>query len=823
MVVKAVRNYGVINLSRRYSVLFAFLLLFTTGCDWFGGRDDPEPDVPSDINEIINLTVSEGVLSPTFTIAETNYSVEVENAIESIRVTATLESNVATLQINGETAQSGVASNEIALNEGANLINVVATSESGLSRTVVITVNRAEAEELSVALTALTLSNINYSPAFDGGIFQYTATVSSSVDSTVITAVTEDPNATLVYGSQQPVASGVSSQAFELAVGENQFTVAVHSADGLSSMVYYITVVREQPLSNNADLNSLSLSEGSLSPVFDSAVIDYSATVNASVESITVTLEIADENAVATVNGEVVSSQQASQPIALQQGSNEVSVIVTAEDGTTSKTYSVDVVRLAPPLPSNLIEENILISSNYEALDGFSVVAAHGNTLVVGAPSEDSGSAGVGGDQSDNSKSSSGAVYVFVRELIDGEYQWRQQAYIKASNPGASPGAGHSGDLFGLSLAIWDDTLVVGAPYEDSNSTGVNGEQNNEELTNAGAVYVFTRVGENWTQQAYLKPSTQTVFGTRFGTSVDIHKHEIIVGAPLENSRSTGVNGDETNTFSRMSGAAYVFKRDANNEWSQNVYLKASTNDPSDQFGEVVRIHDGTAAVGSTFESSNAQGINGDESNNSAQSSGAVWVFSESNGEWAQEAYIKSSNSETQDNFSRGIAMDLFGDRLAVGAWFEDSSSTGIDGDQSDNSAESSGSVYIFEKDGDDWMQTAYIKASNTDAGDSFGYSIALASNKLLVGARREDSGASGINGDESDNSVASAGAGYLFKLENGLWQQTNYIKPSVNQGSSTFASWLAMTNEFIAIDTKTLDSKEVVYVFREESEETSR
>jgi cadherin-like protein/FG-GAP repeat protein len=819
MVVKSARNFWVVNLTRGYSIVFAFLLLFTTGCDWFGGSDDPEPEIPSDINELIALSVSEGTLSPAFTIAETNYVVEVENAIESIRVTATLESDVATLQINGEDAVSGVASNEIALVEGANLINVVATSESGLPRTIVLTVNRALPDELSVLLTSLTLTNITYSPTFEGETIEYTATVSGDIDSTVITAVTEDPNATLVYGSQQPVTSGASSQAFELAVGENNLAVEVHSADEANIKAYYITVTREQPLSNNADLNNLSLSTGSLSPGFDSGTTDYTSTVNFGVESVTVTLEIADENAVATVNGEVVTSQQPSQPIALQEGNNSISVAVTAEDGTSTKAYSVVVVRQAAPLPSNLIEENILISSNYEALDGFSVVAAHGNTLVVGAPSEDSGSAGVGGDQSDNSKSSSGAVYVFVRELIDDEYQWRQQAYLKASNPGASPGAGHSGDLFGLSVAIWDDTLVVGAPYEDSNSTGVNSEQNNEELVNAGAVYVFIRDGENWTQQAYLKPSTQTFFGTRFGTSVDIHKHEIIVGAPAENSRSTGVNGDETNTFSRMSGAAYVFKRDANNEWSQNVYLKASTNDPSDQFGEVVRIHDGTAAVGSTFESSNAQGINGDERNNSAQSSGAVWVFSESNGEWAQEAYIKSSNSETQDNFSRGIAMDLRGDRLAVGAWFEDSNATGVDGDQLDNSSNGSGSVYIFEKDGDQWMQTAYIKASNTDAGDSFGYSISLASNKLLVGARREDSGASGVNGDESDNSVASAGAAYLFKLENGIWQQTNYIKPSVNQGSSTFASRLTMTNEFIAIDTKTLDSKEVVYVFREESE----
>ena len=120
-------------------------------------------------------------------------------------------------------------------------------------------------------------------------------------------------------------------------------------------------------------------------------------------------------------------------------------------------------------------------------------ISGDGNTLAVGAPHESSAARGVGGDQDDNSLYNSGAVYVYVRSGDN----WTQQAYIKASNPGQS-------DMFGLSLALSGDgnTLVVAAPWEASAATGVNGDQNDNSLPQAGAVYVFTRAGNTWSQHA---------------------------------------------------------------------------------------------------------------------------------------------------------------------------------------------------------------------------------------------------------------------------------------------------------------------------------
>ena len=130
---------------------------------------------------------------------------------------------------------------------------------------------------------------------------------------------------------------------------------------------------------------------------------------------------------------------------------------------------------------------------------------------------------------------------------------------------------------------------------------------------------------------------------------------------------------------------------------------------------------------------------------------------------WSQQAYIKASNTETLDIF--GVSLALDGDALAVGAESEDSSATGINGDQTDNSASNSGAVYVFTRDaGGIWSQQAYIKASNTQAGDRFGTMITLDGDTLAVGAENEDSSATGVAGDQADNSAMDAGAVYVFE-----------------------------------------------------------
>src|SRR5690606_29556672 len=132
------------------------------------------------------------------------------------------------------------------------------------------------------------------------------------------------------------------------------------------------------------------------------------------------------------------------------------------------------------------------------------------------------------------------------------------------------------------------------------------------------------------------------------------------------------------------------------------------------------------------------------------------------------EAYIKASNTSENDEF--GSYVSLSGDTLAVGVRFEDSASTGVGGDQSDHSASASGAVYVFKRTSGVWAQEAYLKASNTDAGDWFGHSVSLLGDTLAVGAYGEESASTGVGGDETDNSASISGAVYVVLRTYGVW-----------------------------------------------------
>ncbi len=87
-----------------------------------------------------------------------------------------------------------------------------------------------------------------------------------------------------------------------------------------------------------------------------------------------------------------------------------------------------------------------------------------------------------------------------------------------------------------------------------------------------------------------------------------------------------------------------------------------------------------------------------------------------------------------------------------------------MDGDQTSKAAKGAGAVYVFSRDAGVWSQKSYVKASNTDANDSFGRVVGLSSETLVVGAFNEASGDAGINGNQADNSATSAGAMYVFR-----------------------------------------------------------
>lgn len=553
------------------------------------------------------------------------------------------------------------------------------------------------------------------------------------------------------------------------------------------------------PLGTDATLILLSVSGAALVPEFSPSVTSYAATVSSGRNSVDVFAIPNDGNASFAINGSVNAA------VALAAGDTNISIVVTAENGVTTRSYTVVVSH------QTIAQEAYIKASNTgsDSFGGHVTLSADGKTLVATAFWEDSAAIGVDGDQTDDSALQSGAVYVFTR---DGVGTWMQQAYIKASNT-------ETGDRFGTSLSLSDDgnTLAVGSSEEDSAAIGANGDQTDNSAFASGAVYVFTRdTGGVWTQQAYLKASNSEIldrFGTRMRISGD--GNTLAVGTVLEDSAATGVNGDQMDNSASNSGAVYVFTRDTGGVWTQQAFIKASNTEADDFFGISVALSTGgeTLVVGARMENSAATGVNGDQMDTSAPGAGAVYVFSrDSGGVWMQQAYIKASNTEAGDFFGESLSMSGDGNTLAVSASKEDSAATGDGGDQMDNSVRDAGAVYVFTRSGGDfWTQQAYIKASNPDESDQFRIvTLSDNGNILAVGTDREASADTGVDGDQTDNSILNAGAVYLFTRDGrDVWTQLAYLKAS-NTGAQDFFSqdlWLSGDGNTLAVGAKGEDS----------------
>ena len=452
-----------------------------------------------------------------------------------------------------------------------------------------------------------------------------------------------------------------------------------------------------------------------------------------------------------------------------------------------------------------------LKASNTDASDNFGRrVALDGNTLIIGAADEDSAGISVNsGLESNNAESGSGAVYVFVRN----NGTWSLQAYIKASNT-------ESGDAFGSSVAINGDTLVVGAPNEDSNLTTIIHSPSSSDETatgngalESGAVYVFTRSGTTWSQQAYLKASNAGA-ADNFGSSVAIHGDTVVIGAPGEDGHlltgSTSPPPDNTTTgdSASASGAAYVFTR-SGTTWSQQAYIKASNVGANDTFGMNVAISVDTVTVGAPGEDGGGVGVTAGSPNdtitgNAVAGSGAAYIFTRSGTTWSQQAYVKASNTGGGD--AVGTSMGIDNDTAVVGAAGEGSNGTGVNpgpAAEADNTATASGAVYVFTRTGTTWSQQAYIKASNTESGDAFGSSVAINGTTLVVGAPGEDSSLTTVlQGSPSNlttgDGALDAGAAYAFLNQGGGWSQQAYLKAPNAETVDVFGTSVSISGDTV-------------------------
>ena len=263
----------------------------------------------SDNNYLENLLVSEGTLTPVFNKETEEYSLEVEYDVDNIYVLAYAEDATATISGNGQRK----------LLVGQNKIEVVVTSESGLTRTYTINVLRKPA--VSALLKKLEVKDYSIQPKFDMNTKSYSVTVNNEITSLDLIIETLDDNATYTITGNS-----------DFIVGNNKVIIHVLSSDGVTTEDYVINVNR-QIYSNNF-LSYILPSKGTLSPSFEKETMNYKITVEDTVDSIYIDAEAEDSNS--TVEGVGTYS--------LNKGENVVNLKVTSALGIT-RIYTITIIR----------------------------------------------------------------------------------------------------------------------------------------------------------------------------------------------------------------------------------------------------------------------------------------------------------------------------------------------------------------------------------------------------------------------------------------------------------------------------------------------
>lgn len=420
--------------------------------------------------------------------------------------------------------------------------------------------------------------------------------------------------------------------------------------------------------------------------------------------------------------------------------------------GGSAKGFWLTLQTLAGlPLPNwtGPVTETKIAASDGQVSDFFGAavdIAKDADFVIVGAQLEDGGS----GDP----KSNAGTAYIFTKSGSS----WSQQAKLIASDAAAS-------DQFGVSVAINSDGTyaVMGAQFEDGGA--------GDPITQAGAGYVFVRSGSTWTEQAKLVASDAAASDTLGSTSaMDDDGVYVAIGTSANDnytgsvyiftrSGSTwsqqanltasdaqtgdlfsyvsfnsdasyiicGADGEDTNGGN--AGAAYIFTR-SGSSWSEQQKITASDAAAGDLFGNYVAMDaDGdTVIVGARMDNTRT---------------GAAYIFTRSGSTWTEQAKLTASDAAQQDRFGTFVGLSDNGDYAFVGSELD----------------AGGGSLYVFERSGSSWSQIKQLQASDREQGDALGNAIAVNNigNIIIAGAKGEDGG--------SGNPASGQGAAYIYEV----------------------------------------------------------
>ena len=282
------------------------------------------------------LSLSGVTLTSAFASGTIAYTASVANSVTETTVTATARDENASVEVTSEDADDQTLGDQVALAVGETTVAIEVIAEDGeTTRTYMVTVTRAGSANAS--LSSLSLSGVTLKPVFASGVTVYTASVANSVTETTVTA-------TAVAGAGYEVKlNGVVDQdrVVPLVVGSgNVIVVVVTAQDGQTKQIYTVAVTRAG--SADATLSALSLSGVTLTPAFAAGTTAYAASVGHAVTESTVTATASDANASVEVKLNGVVDQDGVTPLVVGSG-NVIAVVVTAQDGVTTQTYTVTV------------------------------------------------------------------------------------------------------------------------------------------------------------------------------------------------------------------------------------------------------------------------------------------------------------------------------------------------------------------------------------------------------------------------------------------------------------------------------------------------
>lgn len=368
---------------------------------------------------------------------------------------------------------------------------------------------------------------------------------------------------------------------------------------------------------------------------------------------------------------------------------------------------------------NNWVQHQKIVASDRAIDDGFgSSVAIAGNYLVISSPSNNLDDIG------NNNLNNSGAAYIFEKDSND---NWVQKQKIVAFDR-------KTGDGLGVSVSIYGDYIIVGAPYQGFDETG-GGIQYNA----CGAVYIFKRnaIG-NWLTVQKIVPSDR-MYDMMFGANVSIIENKILVGATAEDNDVNGVN----TLFD--AGAAYIFESDSFGIWTQKQKIVPTDRLAKDRFGNSVSIYGNYAIVGAYTKQFSQ--LNDEV--------GAAYIFERNpTGNWIEKQKLITPDKSYNENY--GYSVYISDDYAVVGAWGNDYNEFGVD------SIFNSGAAFVYKKNSaNEWIESQKLVASDRKnySNNSFGgyvciddKTIAIGATKLYIFSNKGVSGNVFLDSDENCN-----------------------------------------------------------------------